>query len=43
MIRDVIEVLGERERHPYLYPTMKDFMPQYVRAVNKSARKYCLF
>lgn len=43
MIRDVIEVLGERERHPYLYLTMKDFMPQYVRAVNKSARKYCLF
>ena len=37
MIRDVIEALGQREQHPDLYPTMHDFMPEYVKTVNQSA------
>lgn len=34
MIHDVIEVLGEREQHRDLYPTMHDFMPRYIEVVN---------
>lgn len=39
MIRDIIEVLGEREQNPTLYPTMHDFMPELVKAVRKSANR----
>lgn len=34
MIHDIISVLEEREVHPELYPTMRDFMPRYIETVN---------
>lgn len=34
MIRPVIKALEEREAHPELYPTMRDFMPRYVETIN---------
>ena len=34
MIKDVIRVLGEREQKSTLYPTMRDFMPQYIKVIN---------
>ena len=34
MIKDVIRVLGEREQKSSLYPTMRDFMPQYIKVIN---------
>lgn len=34
MIRDVIKALGEREELIDSFPTMKDFMPRYIEAVN---------
>lgn len=34
MIHDVIKALAERERHADLYPTMRHFMPQYIKVVN---------
>ena len=34
MIKDVIRVLGEREQKSTLYPTMRDFMPQYIEVIN---------
>lgn len=39
LIRDIIEALGVREQNPDLYPTMHDFMPEYVKVVNHSASK----
>lgn len=39
MIRDIIEALGTREQSPTLYPTMHDFMPEYVKVVKRSAKK----
>jgi len=38
MIRDIIDVLGERESNAVEYKSMTDFMPEYVKAVNLSAR-----
>lgn len=35
LIRDIIKVLEEREAHPDRYPTMEDFMPRYIQAVNE--------
>lgn len=34
LIRDIINILQEREDHPELYPTMHDFMPIYIETVN---------
>lgn len=34
MIRDIINVLDEREADYDKYPTMSDFMPRYVEAIN---------
>jgi len=39
MIRDVIEALDVREQNPVLYPTMHDFMPEYVKTVNRCAKQ----
>ena len=34
MIRDIIDVLEEREADYGKYPTMSDFMPRYVETIN---------
>lgn len=34
MIRDIIDVLAEREAEMDKYPTMKDFMPRYIETIN---------
>ena len=35
LIRDIINVLDERESDYDKYPTMKEFLPRYVTAVNQ--------
>ncbi|MGM9743164.1 MAG: DUF4932 domain-containing protein [Candidatus Cryptobacteroides sp.] len=37
LIRDLADILKEREEHTDIYPTMQDFMPRYVEVVNRRA------
>ena len=39
MIHDVIEALTERQQQRDIYPTMHDFMPRYIEAVNAYEKK----
>ena len=34
LVRCLVEALEKREQNPSLYPTMKDFMPEIIKAVN---------
>ena len=34
MIRDIMKALEEREANTVSYPTMRDFMPKYVKVIN---------
>lgn len=38
LIRDLTDMLKEREEHMDIYPTMRDFMPRYVEEVNRSVK-----
>ena len=39
MIRDIMKALEEREADTVSYPTMRDFMPKYVEAINAYQEK----
>ena len=39
MIRDIMKTLEEREADTVSYPTMRDFMPKYVEAINAYQEK----
>ena len=39
MIRDIMKALEEREADTVCYPTMRDFMPKYVEAINAYQEK----
>ena len=39
MIRDIMKALEEREANTVSYPTMRDFMPKYVEAINAYQEK----
>ena len=39
MIRDIMNALEEREADTVSYPTMRDFMPKYVEAINAYQEK----
>ena len=38
LIRDLTDMLKEREEHMDIYPTMRDFMPRYIEEVNRSVK-----
>ena len=39
MIRDIMKALEEREANMVSYPTMRDFMPKYLEAINAYQEK----
>ena len=39
MIRDIMKALEEREANTVNYPTMRDFMPKYLEAINAYQEK----
>ena len=39
MIRDIMKALEEREANMVSYPTMHDFMPKYIEAINAYQEK----
>ena len=39
MIRDIMKALEEREANTVSYPTMRDFMPKYLEAINAYQEK----
>ena len=39
MIRDIMKALEEREANTVRYPTMRDFMPKYIEAINAYQEK----
>ena len=39
MIRDIMKALEEREANMVSYPTMRDFMPKYIEAINAYQEK----
>ena len=39
MIRDIMKALEEREANTVSYPTMRDFMPKYLEAINAYQKK----
>lgn len=39
MIRDIMKALEEREANTVSFPTMRDFMPKYIEAINAYQEK----
>lgn len=39
MIRDIMKAFEERETNTVSFPTMRDFMPKYIEAINAYQEK----